>query len=1021
MPASSRDKDNKQLSDFSSDINNYLVLSSVFANIGSDIGGLIYEEGMEGLAKTKAQKEELKERKVASKKLDEEAKAIYKSAKQIREISRKFADKHIGQRNLVSGLLDPQRIVRGLTSFFDGIADIPLPSVELLYKLSRSALGKASESALEKVNKIIAIREKIIKRGGDPKAMLNKLYQKEMIKDKEIKTNKLIYKYSSDFRTQVDDKYNQGGDRAWLLQNIDVPAYMEEAKKVIKTRLEQIKKQSLPGTKEEVIARKKKLAEQVLRQYDITRKDFDGGNNYIIKRHPLSKWYSDEYKEIEKDEDLSELYKFISEFNEIATEAGYIENNVTKTFLPFVRKTMAEGLAWEGVISAVGKFGDSLKIDPNQPGANIDAITGEIQNTIPRYFTYDFTRREDGVNDYSDVSEDLFKNLILYVQHVYKYKYLVEVEDQIKLVKTIEEFKNHLSTDRTGNVVSDEEGNPIIEKGNKDNVKLLDDFTKVVLYDQKYVLTPTDTPVPSLGTILNFVKGAINRVAGREVYKMDEDVKPLSLIKSIDGANRAFQVKTLGLEVIPGLVNLFGANIQMAAQAGAYFKFGEFRKNERKVMSLEFTDNEEKEAFVELMNIFMPMKDDPSSMLYKKAGMSKWTNLNIGDMLMVTMRYPEEVVEKSIFITLLENTFVKDGKILSIKKYISDKYKDRYKSGTKFSELQPQMDKEMEELKKQSVWATKKMVNGKLEIPGLNLTNREELQRFTSLTRRISRNITGGMSDGNVSKAQMNIWTKSAMVFKGWIPKLFATRFSELKRVTDDFTVTIDEKGITEGQRFEIGRVRLLADVWMRSFRDRAVSVSEIIKATDKGIEALDKMYVDYAKKYKKRTGEKFTMSREDFMDMVRESLRNQLRELALLASLTSSMIALGYMAPDDDDDKASKNFYRFSLKVMDKFRSELSFFYNPLEFEKLLSGNMFPAIGLINDHLKFMSHFWRETTGFDFSDPTQSAEEVREKARPIKYAMKAAPVLKSILTYGSIISSDFAKEFDITIQKESR
>ena len=1020
MPASSRDADNKQLSDFSNDMNNYLVLSSVFTNIGSDIGDLIYDEAMDGLAKTKAQKEELKERKDASKKLDDESKKIYQSSKKIREVSRKFADKHIGQRNVVTGLLDPKRVVRGLTSFFDGIADIPLPSVEILFKLSKDALGRASESALEKVNKIIELREKIMKRGDDPRAMLSKLYQKEKQGDKEVKTNKLIYQFSSDFRTEVDNKYMQGGDRKWLLDNIDVPAYMEEAKKVINNRLDQIKRQSLPGTKEQVAAKKKQLSEQVIRQYDITRKDFDGGNNYIIKRHPLPKWYSEEYKEIEKDEDLRELYKFISEFNEVATEAGYIENNITKTFLPFVRKTMAEGLAWDNVISAIGKFGDSLSIDPNQPGANIDAITGEVQNSIPRYFTYDFTRKEDGVNDYSDVSDDLFKNLIIYVQHVYKYKYLTEVEGQIKLVKTIEEFKDHLSTDKIGNVISDENGNPIVEKGNKDNLKLLDDFMKVVLYDQKYVLTPTDTVV-RVGEIFNFVKGAINKVAGREVYKINENVTALSLINTIDAANRGFQVKTLGLEAIPGIVNLFGANVQMSAQAGAYFNYGEFGKNQKKVMSLEFSNDEEKSAFIELMNTFMPLKDDPSSRLYKKAGISKWTNANIGDMLMITMSYPEEVVEKSIFITLLENTFVKDGKIVSIKKYVNDKYKDRYKSGTRFKELESTMKQEIEELKKQSLWATKKMVDGKLEIPGLDLKNREEIQRLTNLTRRISRNITGGMSDGNISKAQMNIWTKSAMVFKGWIPKLWGTRFSELKRVTDDFNVVVDEKGMAEGQRFEIGRMRLLADVFMRSFKDRATSLSEIIRATDGGIEALDRMYIDYAKKYKQRTGERFTMSREDFMDMVRENLRNQIRELQLLAALMGSLIAMKFVAPDDDDDKAAKNFYRFSLKTMDKFVSELSFFYNPLEFEQILSGNMFPAIGLVNDQLKFMSHFWMETTGVDFSDPTKSPEEIREKARPIKYAMKAAPVFKSALTYGAILSDDFAKEFDITIQKESR
>ena len=89
------------------------------------------------------------------------------------------------------------------------------------------------------------------------------------------------------------------------------------------------------------------------------------------------------------------------------------------------------------------------------------------------------------------------------------------------------------------------------------------------------------------------------------------------------------------------------------------------------------------------------------------------------------------------------------------------------------------------------------------------------------------------------------------------------------------------------------------------------------------------------------------------------------------------------------------------------------------MEFEKILSGNMFPAIGLVNDHLRFLSHFWMQTTGLDLSDPNKPYEDVVKDAHPIKYAMKAAPVLKSALTYGAILSSDFAKEMDVTIQRE--
>jgi hypothetical protein len=104
----------------------------------------------------------------------------------------------------------------------------------------------------------------------------------------------------------------------------------------------------------------------------------------------------------------------------------------------------------------------------------------------------------------------------------------------------------------------------------------------------------------------------------------------------------------------------------------------------------------------------------------------------------------------------------------------------------------------------------------------------------------------------------------------------------------------------------------------------------------------------------------------------------------------------------------------------MDKFVSELSFFYNPVNYESLLSGSIFPAAGIITDMGKFVNHTYMEATGLDL-DPSTSQEDVREKAQPIKYGMKMLPFTKSLVTYLAIFDSEFAKEYDVTIPKESR
>lgn len=1011
-PATSEDFNDSQLSDFSENMREYIATSEVFGRIDDLIGDLIYTADMEKAAVTEEEKEDVAMRKELLFNITQEAKLIRNSERDIVKVSGEFADKFIGQRNLVVGLTKAEAVVKGLSSTFRGISDLPLASLQVLYKLVTNAKGLASQKALGEVNELMAIRKKLTDRGGDIRKLVQEIYQRD---DKDKLVNKLIYRFDKKFYDAVDNNAIEG-DKQWLLDNINVEAYKEEALKIMNERISKLKR-----IYDEDENLRERLIYEEERKWDIDRDDFNGYDNYVLRKHPIEKWESEEYKNLKKDPELLSLYDFISRMNSKAKAAGYISNKVSSTFLPFVRKGMAESLAWDFSLSAVTNFGTNLSINADDVGyGSVNELTGELENSIPKYYTYDFTRGEDGVNDYSDVSEDIFKNMILYINHMEKYTYLSDVEGQLELVKTIETFKNHLNTGRTGDVVI-KDGKPEELKGNEENTKIFNDFLRALLYEQKYPLSDSDIPL-GLGKVSNFMKEAINKVAGREVFTIDENPSATSLVKTMDAANRAFQLKTLGFEFISGAVNLFGANIQIATQAGNYFKAREFGANEAKLIGNKFKNDDERNMFIQLIDKFMPLKDDPTYDKLREAGLSALTRRNFSDMLMVFMRQPEQHVEKSIFLTLLQNMMVEDGKIVSIREFVKNKYKGRFDSAAKYSESKTQIDAEIEELKKtRSIDAIKQLEDGNLVIPGLDLNNVSELQRLTNLTRRISRNATGGMSDSDLNRMGMNIWTKSMMVFKNWIPKLVDTRFSELRRVSDDFSVTIDEDGISEGDKYDIGRVRLWVYVMGTSIRDKTSNIYNILSMNDQGIAVLDKMYEEFSEKYETRTGKPFNMTREDFFDLIKNNLRNEAKELAILLSLFGMMFSLGFVAPDDDDDKAAKNFYRYTQRVIDKFIGELSFFYNPVEFQKILSGGMFPAIGIFSDIERFVSHTTMEITGYDVSNSELTTDEVRKKAQPIKNLAKMFPLTKSLLTYGAIFDADFAKEFDITIQKESR
>lgn len=1014
-PANSKDSTNEELSDFAEQMKNYIDVADVFVNVGREIGHLIYSDEMIKDAVTDEQKEELEQRKQILANLRSESDSIFTSKEEIKDAAAAFADKHIGQRNLVSGLLRPQAVIKGLAASFRSVSDIGLKSLDVLYRLVRDGQNKASADALEEINKVMAIRDKLVARGGDVKKLIQQVYQKNT---EGGLVNKLIYKYQKEFYDSVEENAKNGEQKkTWLLNNIDVEGYKAEANKILEERIKRINQNSYAGSVEEVADKKAYLIEEARQYWDIDKKDFNGWDNYVISRHPAAKWLSEEYKKIAKDEDLLALYNFISDFNKKAKDTGYISGRVMNTFLPFVRKGTAENLAEGNILTVMKNFGESLQIRTDDVGlGSFNEITGELENSIPKYYTRDFVKDSDNPNDYSQVSEELFGNLILYIQQVNKYKYLSEIEGQVKLVRTIEEFKGHLNTNRVGNVGDATKPS----ESNTENLKIFDDFMRTILYGQKYALSDSDTPM-NIGKVLNGAKNAVNAVLGKEVFKPNENPSATSLVKVMEAINTGFQQKALGLDLITGAVATFGANAQVVSQAGHYFKGKEFLANYGTVGSLKFNNNEEEDMFIELVNTFMPMKDDPAYELYKDAGMSTLTRANIGDALMVFMRKPEQQMEKAIFLSLLENSMVVDGRIVNIREFVNKKYTDRYATAEDARNYKENVEKEIAELKKtSSIAVTKKLENGKLVIPGLDLNDRTEVQRLTELTRRITRKATGSLSNNDVNRMSMNIWTKSMMVFKNWIPDLADSHFSELRRTGDDFSVIINEDGIAEGEKYTIGRLRLLGYVLGTSIRDRSTNLINIMKMNAEGLQKLDEYYEDFAKKYEERTGEPFTMDKNEFKDMIRENIRSQIKELLLLASAFALLLSLKFMAPDDDEeDKAARNFHRYAEKAAGRFVSELSFFYDPSEFKNLLSGNLLPAIGIIDDYSKFISHFWSETTGIDIGSGLTYAE-VKKKAKPVKYLMKMLPVTKAAFVYASIFSDDFAREFESTIQAEN-
>jgi hypothetical protein len=161
-------------------------------------------------------------------------------------------------------------------------------------------------------------------------------------------------------------------------------------------------------------------------------------------------------------------------------------------------------------------------------------------------------------------------------------------------------------------------------------------------------------------------------------------------------------------------------------------------------------------------------------------------------------------------------------------------------------------------------------------------------------------------------------------------------------------------------------------------------------------------------------------MTRNDFIDMVRNNLHNEVRELGMLLLLTAALFSTGFLVPGDPKDKAAKNSVNFMVKCLNKFHGQLGMFYDPMEWYKVFNGGMFPALGIFGDIGKFIHHSTLAITGLDVSHPFSTKEEVRQKAQAVKYTLEMFPLSKAFVTYMSMFDSQFAKDWNVTVSSQN-
>jgi len=968
---------NKEISDFENRLINISASLKEFKELRDEISFYLESKNLE---EDEELKNELRE-------TEEKAKKYYKM---LNEVENEFATKIVGGANTA------EKVIRGISKIFGTTATYQTQAFKVLYKLANQAFGFTNMDVQTEVKKLEGLKNSYQEWAKGKGLSVKNMF--DVIRND--KTNKLIDEIKKEFYILVKEKKNTR-DIGWLKTNIDVEAYKQHLKEKYEKEKEIIenKGNKYDSQDNSEIEKEIKLS-QIRRLYDVSKDNSLGWQLEDINRFPLKeKWHTKEWIELNKPENKPALdfFNYIKERNTYYASIGYITNREARNFLPWVNKGLTEKMIFGGNITLGEQFLKSISIDDNEAGfGRRDLLTGQLVNSVPKHLINEMENIEDA-------SSDLFKTMAMYNEFAIKFKYMSDIEGQIRALIRLEKNKKAIETSKFGKTKKDDQGNLVETIDNSVNAKLLEDVANSILYDQKYIASEDfDQFLGKLGTFGE----KINNKLGFKLLPEDLSERQLSVNKIITSFNNHFQVVTLGLNVASAISNRFGGGTQSFINSGKFFTKAEHFAAQLYATANMFGTGDKRKKMLAALDYFIPFTENYNKFAINKLSLNKIDEGSIQDMLMWMMRESDRAVQTINFISFYNNAIVIDGKIQNVREYLrsTKEYSDMYK-GTQ-EERKQRADKFEEDAKKlkeqYSLDKISEMNDGVFVIPNIERKSdsvielRRNIQQFTA-------DALGSMTEENKRMINMTLYGNSLMIFKNWIPRMADVRFGALKYNN-------------ASEAYEWGRMRTVARILIKDFSSSIDSLKSAITGNDeKWIEQMRKLYDEKRNSYFEETGKELEMSESDFIDLVNQNIKNQAMDVLFLAGLWIGFALLHANAPDDDEDPSVKNQYKFILKITDKLRDEIRYFYDPTSFTSLVSSSIFPSLRLLNNYKKVLVNFGKE----NYYILTENEKE-EEKNHVIKYVMKSFPITNQASGYLPMLYPDLAKDLGIKMQSTS-
>lgn len=981
------DLDNKTLSDFGAKLNRAFDEVHIYDNLDNELSYLF----------TGSLTEEQKE---VWKRVGDTVSEARRLAANLNTINDAFGQKlydsvhgqTVGDVNYKK-ITDPEVVIAFNKRLFNETSKLPQKTLQTFYQFRREAQNVMDIRTIQQNADLMALKDEYDKLAKS-KGWTNKNYFDILQKD-----NKLIDQYETEFYKQVKEA-TKAGNYEWIKENIDTEAYKKKLQENYENAVKRVEEKIYGGTDTEIALQKRNALIELKKQYDLSTDTSLGWilHPLTLRGFPKEKWTTEEWKELHKpgNEAAVKVYNWIREVNEKADQAGYLPQDASKrTFLPYVVKSLMEKIVWGGKMSLGEGFINAITIDEDTVGyGQYDKITNRLVNKIPRYF---INKPED-----KELSTDLFRNLALYNESLNRYQQLSELEGIALALGRVERNKESLQTSFWGKPKwnSGKQAFETIDS-NEVNSEVYDRQIASLVYGQKYVQNDQfDVLMGNAGAVFK----RANEMLGTKFFPEDIGDRQLSLNKSIDAMNTFFQQKTLGLNPLPSLSNFLGGNFQALINAGRYFNKKEFMASEAALLSAAVS-GEEGKKIIAAMRYFLPFNGELNKemMGFKDLSLSKLSQESIQEFLFILMRKGDYMVQGAIFAANLKNQILINGKIQNARDYVRalPEFANKYDSPDTLKQVEVTFEKRVEEvIKEHGLLKQAKVEDGKLVIPGIEQES-QDVFNVRNLTKELSKKALGNMSPEEVRGVQQNVYLRSMMVFKNWIPSLVDVRLGETK-----YNAATDA--------YEWGRMRTAFRFLLVNGLTSVGKLHDAVKGNKAGLEALNNLYEYKKKAYREATGQELAITQGQFYDLVRENIRQQAKDAIAAVGVLTLFLMASFLDTDDEDENV-KNFHKFSIRALDKISDELLFFYNPLSFQQILNGSIFPSLGVMTDAANLMKHIGKELYGMGFDD------EMQEKNYVIKYFLKNFPIISQLSSYMPLYAPDLAKDLGIRMSTQSR